>query len=115
VWSPEYDNPQDKKWRYEGDDYSFLYYAGFEKMGITSLAKGINFMEDGYEFKIPVYLIQGEHDILTSKTTTQPYFDKISAPKKEYFLLPNSAHDFSEEVIEAEWKVLTEYVLNDIK
>lgn len=49
------------------------------------MAATINFQENGLHFKLPVYLIQGEEDILTPKELTKLYFDKIKAPAKKYF------------------------------
>lgn len=108
---PEYDNEEDGKARYEGDDYSFINYAGHAPLGIKPMMGDINFLKEGLEFKIPVYFIQGEADILTSKEFTKPYFDKLKAPKKELFLVPGAAHGFNESVVEAQYKIMVEKVL----
>lgn len=65
----------------------------------------INFLQNNIRFEIPVYMIQGEHDLLTPKTKTALYFKKLHAPKKEYFLLPTAAHGFNAEVLETQYKV----------
>lgn len=101
-----YDNEKDAKDRYEGDDYSFLYFAGFKKMGIKSMVTEINFMKDGLDYKIPVYFIQGEADILTSRELTKTYFDSIKAPKKKYILLPDAAHGHNQSVIDTQYKIV---------
>ena len=62
--------------REDGDDYSFVNYVG----------STINFMRDNLEFKIPVYFIQGEHNLLTPKEKTKLYFNKRKAPKKILFI-----------------------------
>jgi pimeloyl-ACP methyl ester carboxylesterase len=62
---PEYDNVMDYKHREEGDDYSFINYVGHKKLGIKAMMSEIDFMKDILEFKVPVYFIQGENDILT--------------------------------------------------
>ena len=103
----EYDNQKDSSARANGDDYSFLYFAGHEKMGIKPMSSGINFMEDGLNFKVPVYLIQGEADILTPKELTKKYFDAIQAPVKEYILVPGAAHGHNEAVIEAQYRAVS--------
>lgn len=64
---------------------------------------GIDFLRAHTRFKIPVFLIQGEHDILTAKETTRRYFDKIQAPAKKYLLLPDAAHGFNQSVVEAQY------------
>ena len=108
----EYDNEKDAKHRYDGDDYSFINYAGHKKMGIKSMVAGVDFMKNGLHFKIPVYLIQGEEDILTSKKLTKVYFDKLKAPKKEFFLSPGAAHGPNQSVIDIQYKIVKELSLN---
>lgn len=105
VLSPSYDNDIDNKNRTDGDDYSFVNYVGDDKLGVKSIIETINLMRDNLDFKIPVYLIQGNEDIMTPKENSKKYFDKIKAPKKEYFLLPNSAHGFNQSVVEAQYKI----------
>lgn len=106
--APEYDNEIDSKNRYNGDDYSFLYFAGDEKIGIKSMAKDVNFNKDALEFEIPVYLIQGEKDILTAPEISKSYFDKISAPDKEYYLIPNAGHGQNQSVVDMQYQILKE-------
>ena len=65
----------------------------------------INLMKDNADFKIPVYLIQGSEDLLTPKETTKEYFNKIKAPEKKYYLLPNTAHGFNLSVLETQYKI----------
>ena len=103
--SPDYDNNIDTKNREDGDDYSFVNYVGDDKMGIPSMISNINLMRDNLDFKIPVYLIQGNEDIMTPKEMSKKYFDQIKAPKKEYFLLPKAAHGFNQSVVDAQYKI----------
>ncbi|QCR23591.1 alpha/beta fold hydrolase [Pontibacter sp. SGAir0037] len=102
----EYDNEKDAQNRYDGDDYSFLYFAGHKAMGIKSMEAEVNFMKNGLHYKIPVYLIQGEEDILTSKELTKAYFDKVKAPKKEFVLVPGAAHGHNQAVIDAQYNAV---------
>ena len=44
------------------------------------------------ELKIPVYFIHGEHDYTVSYPLAKAYFDKIKAPKKQFFSFSESAH-----------------------
>lgn len=103
--SPAYDNDIDNKNRADGDDYSFVNYVGDEKLGVQSMSANINFLKDNLDFKIPVYFIQGNEDIMTPKEGSKEYFEKIQAPKKEYYLLPNAAHGFNESVVAAQYKI----------
>lgn len=103
--SPAYDNDFDNKNRADGDDYSFVNYVGDEKLGVQSMCANINFLIDNLDFKIPVYFIQGNEDIMTPKESSKEYFEKIRAPKKEYFLLSKSAHGFNQLVVETQYKI----------
>lgn len=103
----EYDNEKDSKDRYDGDDYSFINFVGHEKLGIKSMVADTDYNIDGLEFKIPVYLIQGEQDILTSKEVNKPYFDKINAPKKEYFLLQDAGHGHNQSIVNKQFEIVS--------
>ncbi|WP_339926281.1 alpha/beta hydrolase [uncultured Cyclobacterium sp.] len=105
-----YDNEKDSEDRFNGDDYSFVNLVGQESLGIISMVSGIDFGEDALHFKLPILLIQGEGDILTSMKLNKAYFDKISAPNKAYFLLPNAAHGFNQSVIDKQYEVITKYL-----
>ncbi len=111
--APQYDNEKDSKARYDGDDYSFINFVGHEKLGMESMVSEIDFEKDGLVIQIPVYLIQGEEDILTSNVINKPYFDKIKAPQKEYFLLPDTAHGFNQLVIDKQLEVVKSIVSNN--
>ncbi|MBC5775306.1 alpha/beta hydrolase [Pontibacter sp. KCTC 32443] len=110
-----YDNEKDAQDRYNGDDYSFLYFAGHKQMGIKAMGAGVNFMKDGLHYKIPVYFIQGEEDILTPKELTKAYFDKVRAPKKEFVLVPGAAHGHNQAVVDAQYKVVKEHLASTKK
>ncbi|CAD5276634.1 MULTISPECIES: alpha/beta hydrolase [unclassified Imperialibacter] len=106
--APEYNNEVDQKNRYNGEDYSFLYFAGHEKMGIKSMARDVNFNRDAIEFEIPVYLVQGEKDISTASEISSAYFDKISAPDKAYYLIPGAGHGQNQSVVDMQFQILKE-------
>ena len=46
----------------------------------------------GYQFDIPVVIIQGSEDLVTVTALAQDYFDKITAPHKEFVVLRGSGH-----------------------
>jgi pimeloyl-ACP methyl ester carboxylesterase len=101
----EYFNDKDNQSRSDGDDYSFVNYVGDSGLGVQSMRSGINLVKDNLEFKVPVFFIQGSEDLLTPAFETKLYFDKIIAPQKEYFLLPNTAHGFNLPVLETQLKI----------
>jgi len=110
--SSEYDNEKDNQHREEGDDYSFVNYVGDKQLGVTPMISTINLFEDSWEFKIPVFLIQGEEDILTPKEITEEYFNKIKAPEKKFILLTKTAHGFNVSVVETHYKIIKDYIIN---
>jgi pimeloyl-ACP methyl ester carboxylesterase len=105
VLSPTYDNDKDKQNSADGDDYSFVNFAGDSKLGVQSMFAKINNLRDYTDFKIPIYFIQGEEDILTPATSTKTYFDIIKAPKKEYIPLTKTAHGFNQAVLDTQYKI----------
>jgi pimeloyl-ACP methyl ester carboxylesterase len=69
------------------------------------MRSAIDLLRDDVNFKIRVYLIQGEEDLLTPKESTKNYFDKIKASEKKYILLPKTGHEFNVPVLEAQYKI----------
>ncbi len=57
------------------------------------MAQKISLDECCTEFKIPIYLIQGENDLLTTPKVSKDFFERIKAPSKEYIPLKRSGHD----------------------
>jgi pimeloyl-ACP methyl ester carboxylesterase len=104
--SASYSNENDAQHRSDGDDYSFVNYVGDTRLQVAPMASTINFIKDQLRFEIPIYLIQGEKDILTPKEVTKEYFDKLKAPKKDYILVPTAAHGFNSDVIETQYQLL---------
>ena len=49
-------------------------------------------MKSVTDFSLPVYFVMGRHDMVTPVSLAQAYFDSISAPEKEFFLLEKAAH-----------------------
>ena len=43
-------------------------------------------------FKIPYYVIQGRHDLFAPTPLAKAYFDKISAPKKQFVVIEDAGH-----------------------
>lgn len=43
-------------------------------------------------FKIPYYVIQGRHDLFAPTPLAKAYFDKVSAPKKQFVVIEGAGH-----------------------
>lgn len=94
----EYLSEQTKRAYIFGEEFSFLKYIGLNGDGMVhniALDKCCN------QFKIPIYIIQGQKDLLTVPRVTREYFKKIKAPVKEYIPLEHSAHDQTIEMLQA--------------
>lgn len=113
--APQYDNPTDAQHREDGDDYSFIHYAGHAQLSIEAMSASINLLENGLVYEIPVFLIQGNKDILTPLEISKAYFDKITAPKKGYFTVSGAAHGFNQPVVDMLYSILHSQVLPEIR
>ncbi|MBB6256716.1 pimeloyl-ACP methyl ester carboxylesterase [Xanthomonas arboricola] len=104
TFAAEYDTP-DYRAAYEaGEDYSFLQFVGLAGDG---MGPQIDLRTLGPQFAMPVYLIQGEQDLVTPAQISKAYFDGLSAPSKEFLLLPRTGHDPNPPMMDAQLKVLT--------
>jgi len=90
-----------------GEDYSFLQFVGMHGDGMQSR---LDLYALGTNFKLPVYLVQGEQDLLTSQTVTRRYFERLTAPRKEIVVVPRAGHDPNAPLMEAQFKVLEQRV-----
>lgn len=105
VESPGYDNKKDDQNRRDGEDYSFVNFVGDIKLNVPAMRSSINFLKNNSDFKLPVYFIQGEEDILTPKELTRMYFNRLKAPEKKYVLLPKTAHGFNQSVVDEQYRI----------
>jgi pimeloyl-ACP methyl ester carboxylesterase len=101
--APGYDSPQARADWTDGEDYSFFQFVGLKGDGM--LWK-LDLPALGGTFKLPVYFIQGEEDLVTLPEVTKQYFDNIVAPAKEFVLLPRTGHETSPPIINAQRRVL---------
>lgn len=108
-WAPEpaYATPAAQADYESGEDYSFLKFVGYEGDGMFSK---VAFSEYATKFAIPVFFVQGAEDLLTMPEITRQYVDSITAPHKEYILVPRAGHDPNLPFIEAQLKLLNERV-----
>jgi pimeloyl-ACP methyl ester carboxylesterase len=47
----------------------------------------------GNRFQVPIVLIQGSEDLITTTSAVQAFFDTIVAPSKEFVVLPGAGHN----------------------
>ncbi|MFC9726887.1 alpha/beta fold hydrolase [Bacillus cereus] len=73
---------------------------------MIDIVKGMNFSQDqlfdelmvfnlkklGLRFEVPIFIFQGDKDILTPTELAKAYYDEIKAPHKEFVLIKNAGH-----------------------
>ena len=52
----------------------------------------VNLFRDVAEWKIPVFIVQGENDHYTETSLAKAYFDSIQAPEKFWYLFEDAGH-----------------------
>lgn len=106
--APGYASPQDLAAYEAGEDFSFLKFVGFKADGMLwQLA----LKEQRTRFRLPVFLIQGEQDLLTPPAVTQAWFDGIQAPRKKLVTVPRAGHDPNGPLLEAQLRLLRDEVI----
>jgi len=90
-----------------GEDYSFLQFVGLHGDGMQSK---VDLYALGTSFKLPVYLVQGEQDLLTSQAVTRRYFEQLKAPQKDMVVVPHAGHDPNVPLLDAQFRVLEQRV-----
>lgn len=103
IPSPDYSTSTAQTDYEAGEEYSYLQFVGLAGNGMLSR---VDLPKLGLKFELPIFLIQGEEDLVTTPEVAKKYFDSIIAPKKEYILLARTGHDPNETMIDAEYKVL---------
>jgi pimeloyl-ACP methyl ester carboxylesterase len=91
-----------------GEDYSYLQFVGLHGDGMYAT---VDLPALGTDFQVPIFLLQGEEDLLTSPAISKPYFDSLSAPEKKFVLLPRTGHDPNQIMVDAQYRLLTEQIL----
>ncbi|CAH0246327.1 Proline iminopeptidase [Massilia sp. Bi118] len=103
TMSPEYATAKYDADYTAGEDYSWLQFVGLKGDGIASK---IDLYKLGPKFEVPIYMLQGEQDLLTMPAPSRRYFDFIQAPRKEYVLVPRAGHDPNPPMVDAQYAML---------
>jgi len=101
----EYKSEQYKAAYTSGEDFSFIKFEGLDGNG---MAQNIELDKTDFKFKIPIYIIQGAEDLLTSEAVTEKYFKSIKAPYKKFVVVPKSGHDPNNRMLKAQLLSLQE-------
>jgi alpha-beta hydrolase superfamily lysophospholipase len=109
-WTPaaEYATPQYQADYEAGEDYSFLNFVGLKGDGMFSQA---DLAALGPDFAMPVFILQGEEDLLCTPEVTRAWYATLRAPLKELIMVPRAGHDPNPDMIAAQTRVLKELIL----
>jgi pimeloyl-ACP methyl ester carboxylesterase len=64
----------------------------------------------GTRFKIPIYFVEGDNDLTAPPELAKTYFESISAPRKDLYMVPGNGHEPSQAMIDLTRKVLLEKI-----
>jgi pimeloyl-ACP methyl ester carboxylesterase len=103
IPAPEYATPAMQADYEGGEEYSYLEFVGLEGNGMLSM---IDLPALGTHFDVPIFLVQGAQDLVTTADVARRYFDSIEAPQKAYVLLPDTGHDPNATMIDAQYELL---------
>lgn len=109
-WTPvaEYSTPKAKADYEAGEDYSFINFVGMHGDGMASQ---VDLPALGTDFAIPVFIVQGKHDLLATPDVARRYYDSLKAPEKAMLVLEHAGHDPNQDVVDAEYRILKERIL----
>ena len=88
----DYGSDAEREQNAAADDFSFLHFVGMTMSGPET---HIDLPALGTEFRIPIFMIQGEQDLVAIPEVARAYFDTIKAPRKEFYLVPGTGHEMS--------------------
>jgi pimeloyl-ACP methyl ester carboxylesterase len=108
--APGYDTPAYGADYEAGEDYSYLQFVGRSGDG---MAARLDLRRLGKRFAMPVFLLQGEQDLVTTPEVSRAYFDSLAAPRKEFLSMPRTGHDPSRTMMDAQLDVLRSRVRAD--
>ncbi|MFO1253204.1 MAG: alpha/beta hydrolase [Inhella sp.] len=103
AFGPGYDTPTYAAAYEAGEEYSFLNFVGLAGDG---MGPKIDLRQLGLRFAMPVFLLQGEADLVTPPEISRAYFDALHAPSKEFLPLARTGHDPNPTVLDAQLRVL---------
>jgi pimeloyl-ACP methyl ester carboxylesterase len=117
--NPAYASPEERKQYSEAEDFSTFHFwtgrepktpADFTALPLSGPLTKVDLPDLGTDFKIPVYIVQGQADLTALPELAKAYFDSIKAPRKQFYLVPGTGHEPSVAMIDLTRKVLLEQV-----
>jgi pimeloyl-ACP methyl ester carboxylesterase len=107
-FAPEYSSDEYRAAYEAGEELSFVKYVGMKGDG---MARQVDLPKLGRKYQVPVFLVQGEQDLLTTADITRRWYESIEAPRKKLVMVPGAGHDPNFAMLDAELRVIREEVL----
>ncbi|MFC0132212.1 proline iminopeptidase [Massilia eurypsychrophila] len=104
----EYTTPKAQADYEAGEDYSFISFVGMKGDGMLSQ---LDLPKLGTDFAIPMFFVEGAHDLVAPPELAQRYYESIRAPQKGLVLLERVGHDPNQDMMDAQYKILKERIL----
>lgn len=101
--APAYATPEALSDYTEGEDFSYLQFVGLQGDGMYA---DVDLPKLGSAFDVPVYIVQGAEDLVTTRDVTERYFAGIAAPEKKLIVVPDAGHDPNVAMIRATFDIL---------
>ena len=114
-----YASSEERKQYSDAEEFSmFHFWSGRQprtKADLTNLPMSgplttIDLSGLGTDFKIPIYIVQGQADLTAVPELAKAYFDSIRAPRKGFYLVPGTGHEPSAAMMNLTRKILREQV-----
>jgi pimeloyl-ACP methyl ester carboxylesterase len=105
--SPAYSSPEERAQYAEAEEFSFEHFVGLR---MTGPLQDVDLPTLGTGFAIPIYILQGQEDLVALPELAKAYFDSINAPHKGFYLVPGTIHEPSTPQLDLALKVLVEQV-----
>jgi pimeloyl-ACP methyl ester carboxylesterase len=87
--NPAYDSPDERAQYDEADDFSFIHFVGLDMSGPLT---HVDLSALGTDFEIPLFIVQGEQDLVAVPYLARAFLDRLTAPQKEFYLVPGAGH-----------------------
>lgn len=98
VWSPaaprmiapEYSSAQEEAMNEAADEFSFIHFWGMKMSGPLMQ---VDLASSNLSYKVPVHLVAGAEDLTAPPELAKAFLEKISAPRKQFQVVPGTGHE----------------------
>jgi pimeloyl-ACP methyl ester carboxylesterase len=117
--SAGYAGAAERKQYSEAEDFSQLHFftgrepktpADFAKLPMSGPMNKVDLPALGTDFKIPIYVVQGQNDLTALPELAKAYVDSLKAPRKQFYLVPGTGHEPTTPLLDLSRKILLEQV-----